>query len=66
MQPELFDAATMDVTLYRRYFSVGYFEQARGGAPSSRVNVPTIANPRQFIAEVFAAWHRGLARLGME
>ncbi|MBQ9043514.1 MAG: nucleoside hydrolase [Eggerthellaceae bacterium] len=66
MQPELFDVATMDVTLYRRYFSVGYFEQAGPDAPSSTVNVPTVADPQRFVAEVFAAWHRGLARLGME
>ena len=66
MQPELFEQATMDVTLYRRYFSVGYFEQARPGAPSATINVPVIANPEQFVAEVFAAWHRGLARIGME
>ena len=66
MQPELFSPATRDVTLYRRYFSVGYFEEAPEGAPSSTVNVPEIADPKQFIAEVFSAWHRGLARLGME
>ena len=66
MQPELFTPATMDVTLYRRYFSVGYFEQAHGTAPRSTINVPTITNPERFVAEVFAAWHRGLARLGME
>lgn len=66
MQPELFDEATMDVTLYRRYFGVGYFEQAHPEAPSSTVNVPAIADPQTFVAEVFAAWHRGLARVGME
>ena len=66
MQPELFVPATMEVTLYRRFFTVGYFEQAHGTTPRATVNVPTIADPDQFVAEVFAAWHRGLAKLGME
>ena len=66
MQPELFTPATMDVTLYRRYFTVGLFEHAHGTAPRSTVNVPTITDPDCFVANVFAAWHRGLARLGME
>jgi hypothetical protein len=56
----------MDVTLYRRYFSVGYFEEAVPGAPFSTVNVPTIVDHDTFMREVFAAWHRGLARLGMD
>jgi inosine-uridine nucleoside N-ribohydrolase len=66
VQPELFEPAAMDVTLYRRYFSVGYFEEAVPGAPFSTVNVPTIVDHDTFMREVFAAWHRGLARLGMD
>ncbi len=65
MQPGLFNAGTLDVTLYRRYFSVGYFERAVEGAPFATVNVPTIADHDQFMGEIFAAWHRGLDRLGL-
>ena len=65
MQPELFEPAQLDVTLYRRYFSVGYLEKARPEAPQATINVPTIRDRDQFIAEVFAAWHRGLDRLGL-
>ena len=66
MQPELFVPATLDVTLYRRYFSVGYFEKAPVGAPSRTINVPEIADTQAFIASVFEKWHAGLVRLGLE
>ena len=66
MQPELFAPATLDVTLYRRYFTVGYFEKAPAGAPSRTINVPEIADPHAFIEAVFEKWHAGLARLGLE
>ena len=66
MQPELFVPATLDVTLYRRYFSVGYFEKAPLGAPSRMINVPEIADTQVFIASVFEKWHAGLVRLGLE
>lgn len=66
MQPELFTPATMNVTLYRRYFSVGYFESARPDAPQATVNVPTITDTPAFIEAVFEKWHAGLKRIGME
>jgi len=66
MQPELFVPATLDVTLYRRYFSVGYFEKAPVVAPSRTINVPEIADTQAFIASVFEKWHAGLVRLGLE
>ena len=66
MQPELFAQHTLDVTLYRRYFGVGYFEKAPAGAPSATINVPEIIDADAFIEAVFEKWHAGLARLGLE
>ena len=64
-QPELFTVLPLDVTLYRRYLSVGLLEEAPAGAPSAVVGIPQINDAEEFVGEVFAAWHRGLARLGM-
>lgn len=66
MQPELFEPSTMDVTLYRRFLSVGYFEAAPEGAPRATINVPQIIDGEAFVAAVFEKWHAGLARLGLE
>lgn len=66
VQPELFAFDEMEVTLYRRYLSVGLLERAPEGAPKSTIRIPVIADVPKFVAEVFAAWRRGLAAIGLE
>lgn len=65
--PQLFEPATMDVALNRRWLSVGYFEHTRDAhVPSARISVPRIADADAFRELVIERWHTALARLGKE
>lgn len=64
VRPDLFIPERMQVTLNERLLSVGYLEQAAPHAPQARIEVPRIADARQFVAEAVGAWRRALALLG--
>ena len=60
VEPALFDWHRMDVTLYRRFLSVGYLEAAAVAAPCASIYVPRIKDASVFKEHVLQAWERGL------
>lgn len=64
-KPELFDRTTRNVTLNRKFFSIGLLEESEGDAPSVRVNTPRILDPDALRADVISSWKNALDILGI-
>lgn len=64
MHPEFFECDTKPVTLYRRFFDVGYLETDNTVAENTTtrgINLPTIKNAQAFKQHVLETWKRGVA-----
>ena len=60
VQPELFDFASMQVTLNERLLRVGYLEAAADDAPQSTIMIPAIKDVDAFRDACFAAWKKAI------
>ena len=58
--PQLFDWKHKQITLYERFLSVGYLEQANKDVPQAKIAFPEIKDVQAFKKYAFEAWKRAL------
>lgn len=63
IKPELFTDCDLDVVLDKRFFSIGYLQEADSGDPSSLIHTPVISDPAVFIEDALISWKHACDKL---